>query len=270
MLVVSPNLVQGGGSKGLRPSTDSCIAFIGYDNYLYRGATVTASSQQVGFPATAVANPLTYERWLASAGDSDPTLTIDLGTQQDINYLAIGAHTIVGDIVVESSTNGTDWEIVTGGTSVATRNRAMMFIFDAVTARYFRIKLGSPAEVGVVYIGRVLEMPVRMYGGHTPGVLARRTSIRTNESVAGQFLGRSIVRQGFATSYTWNHIDPVWYRENFDPFVEHATKYPFFVAWNYSKFPDEVLYGWTTDDIAPVNMGVRGFMSVSMNVEAVK
>jgi len=269
MLVISPNLVRGGGGGRLAPSTERCIAFIGYDNYLYRGAAVSASSQAVGFPASSVTNPLTYERWLANPSDSDPTLTIDIGAQQDINYIGIGAHNIVGDVVVESSPDGSTWSVVTGGTSPAGRSRAMMFIFNAVTARYWKIKLGAAAEIGVVYIGRVLEMPVRMYGGHTPGVLARQTNIRTNESVAGQFLGRSIIRQGYATSYTWNHLDPLWYRANFDLFVEHATQYPFFIAWNHNTFPDEVLFGWTTDDIAPVNMGVRGFMSVSMSVEAV-
>lgn len=266
-IVISPNLVQGGGGQNLQPSKTGCIAFIGYDNYLYRGAIVTASSQETGFPANAVANPLTYERWLAKANDSAPWIKIDLGAQQDINYFAIGAHNIQGDVTLQSSTDNSAWETVTGAT--ATNHNAIMFVFGQVTARYWRLRLAAAAEVGVIYIGKVLEMPVQMYGGHTPGTLARQTNIRTNESIKGQFLGRSIVRQGFATSYSWRHMRAIWYRENFDPFVEHATKYPFFIAWNYNTFADEVLYGWTKDDIAPVNMGVRDLMSVSFSVEAV-
>src|SRR5699024_1232626 len=158
--------------------------------------------------------------------DAQPTITIDTLTQSDINYVAIGAHTITsGDVILESSPNNSTWTQVAGMTS--TNTNAIMFVFADVTARYWRIRLGASAEIGVIYIGRVLEMPVGMYGGHTPGTLSRQTVVNNNESVAGQFLGRSIVRQGYATQYEWQHMGARWYRENFDPFVEHATMYPF-------------------------------------------
>ncbi len=272
-IVISPNLVQGGGaSSGGGVKTDPCIAFIGYDNYIYRGAEITASSAVSGFPVSALYNPLTYERWLASSTDSDPTVTIDLGANQDINYVAIGAHTLhsssATEVIVESSIDANDWDLVEAVNTSS--NNALMFVFKPITARYWRIRLGAASEIGSIYIGEVLQMPVQMYGGHTPGTLARQTVVNNNESVAGQFLGRSIVRQGYATDYTWKRMPALWYRINFDPFVEHATKYPFFIAWNYNTFADEVLYGWTTDDIAPTNMGVRDLMQVSMSVEAVR
>ncbi len=60
-----------------------------------------------------------------------------------------------------------------------------------------------------------------------------------------------------------------WYRDWFDPFVEAARRYPFFIAWNPLRFPDEVLYGWCNEDIQPTNQGRRDFMSVGFSVEAI-
>src|SRR5699024_9614447 len=116
---------------GFKPADSGCIALIGYDNALYRGATVSASSAAPGFPANSVTNPLTYERWLAQPSDAQPTITIDTLTQSDINYVAIGAHTITsGDVILESSPNNSTWTQVAGMTS--TNTNAIMFVFADV------------------------------------------------------------------------------------------------------------------------------------------
>lgn len=263
-IVISPNLV--GNPQEL---FKSCIAVIGYQNHLFRDdVTITSNGDATGFPARAVTTPMTYERWLGT--DSKPEIEFDLQSQYDVDYVGIGAHTLNdGNITaaIYSSANGTDWTqrgIVTSSTP-----SAVMLLMAEVTARYWRITLSDPAEIGVVYIGKVMYMPVQMYGGHTPITLSRQTEIMPNKSVKGQFLGRSIVRQGYATSYSWKNIPAAWYRARFEQFVKHATKYPFFIAWNPIKFTDEVAYAWTKDDIAPVNMGVRDLMSVSFSVEAV-
>jgi hypothetical protein len=107
-----------------------------------------------------------------------------------------------------------------------------------------------------------------LYGGHSPINLSRVTVSRSNRSEGGQFLGRYIVRSGFKTSAEWGHLTASWYRENFDPFVESATQYPFFFAWRPETFPDEVAYCWTDGDIQPANMGIKTLMSVGININA--
>ena len=119
-----------------------------------------------------------------------------------------------------------------------------------------------------MYLGEVLEMQRPFYAGHSPGKLSRQTTLQPNRSVKGEWLGRSIVREGFGTSFQWRHLKSEWYRANFDPFVASARLYPFFISWNPQDHPDEVLYAWTNQDISPSNMGVINFMQVSMDVEA--
>lgn len=263
-VVISPNLV--GGEQDV---LSACQAIIGYHNYLFRdSAVVTASSEAVGFPASAVKTPMTYERWLATGGA--PWLHIDLGAQLDVDYVGIGVHTLQdGNVVatVESSADDSTWE--PRGVMATTTSSAIMLLMRKTTARYWRITLSDPAEIGVVYIGLMLKMPVRMYGGHSPITLSRQNEIMPNRSVTGQFLGRSVIRQGYATSYTWQNMPANWYRDQFDPFVEHAVRLPFFIAWNPLRFPDEAAYSWVIGDISPVNMGVRDLMQVSMDVEAI-
>lgn len=263
MLYISPSLVgqmQADRSHGK--------ARIGYRT-IVPDATVTASSEAPDFPASAVAHPLTYERWRPTAAPAE--LLIDAGGWVDVDYVAIAAHTIGSadaTVVIAHSQDGEDWTdaMVIDPDS----DNAIMALFEQVTARYWRIQISEVAEIGVVYIGRALVMQRGIYGGHSPGTLSRQTEISPTRSVTGQFLGRSIVRQGFNTSYEWSNLTAGWYRQEFDPFVEAALRRPFFIAWKPDRFPDEVLYAWCNDDIQPSNMGKRDLMQVGFAVEAVK
>lgn len=264
MLYISPSLVAQIESGGADPLSR---ARIGYRT-VTRNATVTASSATTGFPASAIKNPLTYERWLPLSAPA--TLTIDAGAMVIADYVGIGAHTLGSTgatVTISYSENGIDWTDVLH--AAPANDNAIMALFEPVLARYWRIHINRVAEIGVVYIERALVMQRSIYGGHSPGTLSRQTEIEPSRSVTGQFLGRSIVRQGFATSYQWSNLSAAWYRANFDPFVESALRNPFFIAWRPDRFPDEVLYAWCNDDISPTNMGIRDLMQVGFSVEAV-
>lgn len=267
MLYISPNLVAG-GSRGPAAQSLGQYAVIGWEN-LVKSATVTATSQRREFPAVAVKNPLTYERW-SPTGASGGTITIDLGGSVLVEYIGIAAHnfgTLGTEVRIECSVGGVNWLDVI--TLVPTTDNAILVAgIPEELISHIRITVSNGAEIGVVYAGRLLSMQRKAYGGHSPGTLSRKTEIEPNTSESGQFLGRSIVRKGFETSFNWRHLTADWYRQYFDPFVEHALREPFFIAWYPEKFPDEVLYAWTKDDIWPVNMGVRDYMQVGFSVEA--
>ena len=265
MLYISPSLVAALTSQGN-------LSRLGYAHIGYRtitdAATVTASSSAPGFPVSAIKNQLTYERW--SPASAPATLTIDTGTPVLADYLGVAAHDMGSrnsTVKIEYSENGTDWTEILDVQPA--NDNAIMAIFEPVMAQHWRITVDKIVEIGVVYIERALVVPSCMYGGHTPGTLSRQTEIEPQKSVTGQFLGRSIVRQGRTTSYAWKHLGAEWYRAEFDPFVEAATTRPFFIAWYPKRFPNEVLYAWTTDDIRPSNMGIRDLMEVGFKVEAV-
>lgn len=240
-------------------------ARIGYRS-IVRPHNITASSAHTDHPAVNVASVNTYQFWQPQSLPA--TLTVDAGEPVTVDYLGIAAHTLAGSTVVfESSENGTDWTVQG---DLAPVNQALMLLIEPTEARYWRIRIegsGTP-RVGVVFIGRALAMQRAIYGGHSPITLSRQTTIRPNKSDTGQFLGRTVIRRGVQTSASWRHLSAEWYRQNFDPFVAYATQGqgPFFFAWRPASFPDEVAYVWTSDDIAPSNMGTRDLMEVSMTM----
>jgi hypothetical protein len=259
--VVSPSVVVNTLSQPLTH------ARIGYDNFV-PAATVTATSAEAVWPADSVQRENTFERWQPTSGNG--SITIDNGTAKSADYIGIAAHTLGSTgstLTIEQSANGSSWtaiEVISPSS-----NQSLMLLFAEATARYFRVSVaGSTApQIGVIYFGMALAMQRAIYSGHTPITLGRRTVKRPTKSQDGQFLGSSTIRNGLQTGFAWKHLKAQWYRDNFDPFVKSARNKPFFIAWRPSKFPGEIGYCWSTNDITPSNMGVLDYMDVSMSVE---
>jgi len=238
-------------------------------NNILIGQPATATSAAGGFPASAVTNPLTYERWAPATGGSS-AVTIDLPFRS-FNTIAIAAHTL--------GTNGVTFTIAglnSGGgwvdliTQTPTTDEPFVLCFGFI--RMFtklRITINKQAEIGVVYAGFRLNMPLSIYGGHTPDTMGRETDIKTARSVSGNFLGRTVVRRGYEARYEFKNLGAAWYRSHFEPFAKDAIANPFFIAWYPSKYPNEVIYGWVEQDIVGRNMGVRDFMETSFTVKAI-
>ena len=259
--VVSPSVVVNSLSVPLTH------ARIGYDNFV-PAATVTSMSAEAIWPADSVQRENTFERWQPTSGES--RITFDNGTAKPADYIGIAAHTLgssASTITVQYFDPSSGW--ITIETVSPSDNSALMVIFAEVTARYFRVSVAGPTapQIGVIYLGVALAMQRAIYAGHTPITLGRRTVKRPTKSQDGQFLGSSTIRNGLQTGFAWKHLKAQWYRDNFDPFVKAARNKPFFIAWRPSKFPNEIGYCWSTNDITPSNMGVLDYMDVSMSVE---
>lgn len=255
------------GGNGNIPPFPLTHARIGY-NTIATESNVTASSEAAGFPAEAAVNPFTYEGWKPAVLPA--TWSIDYGETTDVDYIGIAAHTFHVDrctLSIEYSIDGSTWttlrELAPGD------GAPIMLVFNPITARYWQFTVDGLAApvIGVIFVGRALAMQRAIYGGHAPITLNRKTTIVPVKTEAGQFLGRSIVRQGNATTFEWKNLTAGWYRQYFDPFVKYARRFPFFIAWRPATFPNEVGYVWTTSDISPSNMGIKDYMQVSLSVE---
>lgn len=261
---ISPDLLLGEATEF--PLTH---ARIGYRTLL-RVDNISVSSAHPDHPGVNAVSVNTYQFWRPQSLPA--TLTVEVNEEEEVDYLGIARHTLAGCRVrLQSSVNGSDW--VTHGEAHPDDNRALMLLIEPASARYWRVLIdrdgvGDMPEVGVVFIGKALAMQRMIYGGHSPITLSRQTTIRPNKSDTGQFLGFSVIRRGVATSASWRHLTASWYRSQFDPFVEYATqgKGPFFFAWRPATFPQEVAYVWTSDDIAPSNMGKKDLMEVSLSM----
>lgn len=263
-IIITQNLVL---SAQIGSSLPLNLTRIGYQT-LTRGLTPTVSSTASGFFSGALTNSLTHEFWKPAA--SPATIVWDFGEAKEIDYIAFGAHELgsTGTIVeIESSDDGVTYTLIND--FIAADDKSVMVLFDQISTRFVRVTLTyttAPA-IGVVYIGKSLVMQRGLYGGHSPATLSRNTEQRPITSHSGQFIGRSIVRRGFSSSASWKNLEAAWYRDNFDPFVVSALRFPFFFAWNPEEFPEEVAMCWSNSNISPTNMGIRDLMEVSIRLE---
>lgn len=237
-------------------------ARIGYKRI---SGTAVASTSSPGYPAASANNSLTYSYWRPVSLPATWSLTNIVAQKAD--YIGIASHTLGGrTVTAEAFVNG-EWDTL--GTVEATNNAPIMFLFPETASTEFRISItgvGNPI-IGVVFIGMALAMQRGIYQGHSPLSLSRKTTVRPNMSENGQWLGRTIIRGGSATTYEWKNLSGDWYLNNFDPFVESARSEPFFIAWRPIDKPFDCGYVWTSNDISPTNSGPRDLMSVSISVE---
>lgn len=243
-------------------------ARIGYRDVI---TSVTATSAAEEASASAVLSWQTYERWRPTASPATLTATF---TATTIDYIGIGAHTLsrATRVTFEVRAGGVWSEVVPGvieGMEAPDNEPIMLLMGARENVTGVRVSFdydGDPPDVGKLVAGGVLVMQRPFYAGHSPAMLARNTSKQPNISEGGEWLGSTVIRQGRSTQVTWEHLRAPWYRVYFDPFVEHARRYPFFFAWNPRRFPD-CLYAMTTEDAVPDNMGTRDFMMVTLGLK---
>lgn len=230
---------------------------IGYESY---AATATGTAGATYGPDV-VTSEYTYERWNPAAGGN---VVLDLSSSQDISYIAIAAHTITGALVLEHSTDNIAY--TTLHNAAETNTTPLIFVFPQVSARYIRVTI-TGGEVGVIYIGRILEMYRGIYAGHNPITLSRNTVKNLNRSIKGQFLGTSIVRTGLSSSYQFSNIPIDWYQTNIDPMAQAARTRPIFVAWNPLEHPEQTAYGYVQDDIKPQLSGTINYCDFGFELD---
>jgi hypothetical protein len=165
--------------------------------------------------------------------------------------------------------SGERMDAATAGIPSHEDDRPIMVLTEAATSFRFRIRVVGQTTplIGVIKIGQAFEMMRPLYGGHAPINLSRATTIRPTTSERGQFLGRSIIREGARGSWSWNNLTAAWVRKYLDPFVESARLLPFFVLWRPSSFPGESSYVWTMTDQSPVNSGSKDRMAFSLEAD---
>lgn len=211
--------------------------------------------------------PNTYERWAPPPGAVSSKFQTDTIVQA--NFIGIAAHALIGETLTFSTAETVGGALTDVDTVAFTDNGAVLLTFDTRTVAEIQVAgtLIAASEIGVLSTGEYLQMLTNIYGGHSPQSLSQKTNYQSVMSDTGQFLGRNVTRKGTRTEFSWQHLDPDWYRENFQPFVQSAVTEPFFIQWRPDKYPDEVEYAHTTNDISPTNMGgASGLMAVTMSV----
>ena len=264
-VVISSNLILSAAAGNSLPLTH---ARIGYHSYLDSAVITASQAGDAGHPVGNITTTQTFERYKSTVLPVT-TIDVDLGTAKPVDYIGMVGKKIEA-YTLEFSLDDISYTQISalGDPSQV----AKMGLFEETEARYWRIAivgniLSNTFDIANIKLGLTLTMYHAIYGGHTPLNLSRQTVTKPNISEGGEFLGSSTIRKGFSTSYDFKNLPADWYRNEFDPFVEHASEgRTFYVAWRPEKFPLEVGYCLGNSDIAPSNMGTRDLMQVTFNV----
>jgi hypothetical protein len=275
-LVISGALALG------TPAAEASLEYprIGYENKCRQtNCTITTSTAETDAEGASVINGLTYDFWQPTTVPGIVAFTFTEAVTAD--YCGIAGHTLTE---TGNQVELQYWDGLSPGSWVSlgsvspgseTGNKTIMFLFDSVSSAIWRLIVsggtGATAPVlGAVSIGEALVLERKIYGGHTPITLSKNTTILPQKSEGGQFLGRSIIREGASTSIALDNLTAAWVRSDFYPFMESARTYPFFFAWRpTATYSDEVAYCWIDKDIKVSNTGKANLMKTSFTVDAI-
>lgn len=255
------------------PVTELNAPLFGYRSVVTT-ANVTSGNAATGYPITNVANVSTASFWRAS-DTTQQYVTVTINPAQTVDYIAIARHNFATAgvaVSIETQIGSGDPWVEKIAPSIPANNNAMIFRITAQSAYGVRIKLaaGTAApEIGVVYVGQVLASTQRIYVGHSPITLNRQAEVVSGLSESGNYLGRIVTGSSLSTAVSLTHLEPDWYRANFDPFVKAAEAVPFFFAWRPYSYPNEVAFSWLTNNPQPSNMLPNGMMQVSLEMSGV-
>lgn len=245
---------------------------VGYRNLANLGSYFTSTTAEAGFPVTNLGNPSTNLLWKGTGGAAAEYITIVGG---EMDYMAIARHnlgSIAALVSVEYESAPSTWvNLVPAFTPVGDAPIIIRFVHGVYSTVRLKIQNATANPyIAVIYIGSILILERRIYVGHVPAPLARRSNVANAISESGNFLGRIVLSQMTGTMVEMNNLTPAWYRANMDPFIVAAKETPFFFAWRPYDYPNEVSYGWVTDNPQPSNQSPNGMMSVSFTFTAIQ
>lgn len=269
---VSSSFVLVGDEAGL--SLDHPV--IGWDN-IVTTTNIATTSDLTGYPRTNLANPATHLKWKAVTTD-DYYISVLFNGRTDIDYVGIAKHNFgSAGIAVSLGYNiGSPavWHEVVAEYIPANDEPILLRFKQPVDSAYIQIKLRSvagsaPAEAAVVYVGKLLVLPRKIYQGLTPINYGRVARATNGKSESGNFLGRIVTQEFVQTKIPLSLISPDYYRDHIDAFLNACQEVPFFFSWRPQSYPHEVGYCFMTNDPVPVNEAPHGLISIALEMTGV-
>jgi hypothetical protein len=248
---------------------------IGWQNRLrdLDPSLITVSSEAETGPLDAPTRADTFSFWEPTALPA--TWVANMGQTFDVDYVGVWGRMGSLGLAVKAETSqdsGANWTQL-GGDVLQADDAPIMFLDGVRSANAIRITISGSSStmprLAIAYAGEALAMERHIYGGHAPVNLQRDTVLQQPLSRGGQFLGQTFRRLGVTGSAAFKNLTPSWYRDNIEPFVKEARRFPFFWAWQPEDFPEDVVYGWLEDDPKPAYMGDIPLMQVSFKIRGI-
>ena len=245
----------------------------GYENFFTVG-TVTATSEATGYPKENAYDWNTYDYWKAAAAGT-VYLTVDYGSARSADYWAMAAHDLFdnsGTVQCQYSSDNFSADTNDAGSLITPSDNSPIFhAFTSVSARYWRLKItstGAASTIGAAAIGAALEMDRAVSSGTILPKEARTNVTTTQISEGGQFIGRSIVRQGVQFNLKFTIQTLAFTRGSWSTFLDHVEEKPFWFSWNPDY--DDAVYCWTDSLPTPPTFDRHNSLSMGLKLKGLR
>lgn len=267
MIVISSSLVL--SESDVTPDHP----IVGWDNRV-AVANIAADAADANYPASNLANPATHLYWKGT-GTGTQYLTHTTGGADPYDFVGIARHNFGSgewSVSIEGDDGGGYDELI--APVMPGDDSPLLFRFSASSLSALRIKLAGGSVIpraAVVFMGKLLVLPRKIWQDHTPINFGRRQKVVNAMSEAGNFLG------SIATG-AWNEgriktslIDPADYRESIDAWLKAAVfdRQTFFFGWRPQTYPNDIGYCWATNDAQPNNASGHGLTEFDMQIAGV-
>lgn len=249
-------------------------ARIAHSGTWFAGGVIAASDTAAGYFADAPDNSLTYEKW--SPATVPATWETDLGAPQAVDYCLIAAHDLgtVSAAINVQYWDGAAWQDLLSADQSVAGDLPVFILFAPVTAQRLRLNIASASsapKISVIRFGKAMQFSdPAILAGHVPLDMARAVTMRTNNSVTGEWLGRSRLRAQVSGEFRWTYIPEDFARGALKGFLSAIEEEAFAIAWRPDLYPQDVAYCWINGSQipAPVDSGAPGLMNFSLPVRA--
>jgi len=239
---------------------------------------ISASSSDPLYPPGNLANPATHLFWKGTTIGGLHSITVSLPTGTEaMDYVAIARHnlgTTATPVTIgyyDTATPPVFTELV--GPTILPNNEPALFRFTEQALDTITVNLGAGAgaipQISVVYAGKLLVLPRKLYQGFAPINYGRIAKVTNGRSEAGHFLGRIVLQEFVKDTVPLSLIDPAYFRNNISEFLIDSKARPFFFAWRPQSYPDEIGYAHMTNDPVPVNEAPHGLVAMQMEMTGI-
>lgn len=252
---------------------------IGWRNIVV-GSGLEADTEQDGFPVGNLATPMTYQRWRGEGSVAFQYITVTNSGLIELDYLAVAGHNfstggyalcVEGALALDSDGNF-DWMEITPEVTLAD-NGPLLFRFDTAAA-YLAVRLRiGPSDVdpfaAVMYVGKLLILPRRIYVGHSPMKLNQKSEMLNGMGETGEFLGRITLRESSESNISMKNVSPTFYRSDIKLWIDASKTIPFFFVWRPYTYSSEVSFCWGTANGTVSNEKSNGTMQFNIPLQGI-
>jgi hypothetical protein len=240
-------------------------------NHKSDSATLTASSEQVGFTAENIQDVRGSRVYRSAEGTTSINIVFDFGSAVAFDTIAIGFHNVTtSETTFKLEWNSSDsWGAPAGSTNISAENDTIYHEFSSVTYRYARLVIDDGTisdgyvELGRVSIGETLDAP--QVG--TDLQLPRYTTSNRSFSRGRQaYFDEGVRYRGISLQF--NYVTQSEYN-SFNSMFAYSDIQPVFCYFD-ELTNEEPMYCVVSNEFNHSYLGGYGFYTLNMDIEEVK